>query len=39
MSYKGRKYTFRRFLWDCFMLLITGGLWLIYIIIREVRGR
>lgn len=36
---KGRRYTFRRFLWDMFMCLITAGLWIIYIIIREVRGR
>jgi len=36
---KGRRYTFGRFLFDCLMLILTGGLWLIYIIIREVRGR
>lgn len=36
---KGRRYGFLHFLFDAFMVCITAGLWLIYIIIREVRGR
>jgi len=27
------------FLFDCFMVLITGGLWLIWIFVREMRKR
>lgn len=27
------------FLGDCFMVIITGGLWLIWIFIREMRNR
>lgn len=37
-------YTFRRrygvfhFLWDCFMTILTFGLWLIWIYVREHRN-
>lgn len=37
--YSHRPYRFRNFLWDCFMILITGGLWLIWIFVREMRKR
>jgi hypothetical protein len=33
-----RQYGFFHFLWDVFMVLITCGLWLIWIFIREMRG-
>lgn len=26
-----KKYRFRTFLWDCFMVCMTGGLWLIWV--------
>lgn len=39
MSNRGRRYGFWHFVFDAVMFCITGGLWLIYIIIREVRGR
>jgi hypothetical protein len=32
-----RKYGFGSFLFDIFMILITGGLWLIWIFVREMR--
>ena len=32
-----RKYGILNFLWDCFMIFITGGLWLIWIFVREMR--
>ena len=34
-----RKYGFWRFIWDCFLVLVTGGLWLIWIFVREMRSR
>lgn len=34
-----RKYGCGSFLFDLFMCLITGGLWLIYIFVREMRNR
>lgn len=34
-----RKYTFVSFLFDLFMIAITGGLWLIWIFVREMRNR
>jgi hypothetical protein len=34
-----RRYGPLRFLWDCFLVVITGGLWLIWIFVREMRGR
>jgi len=34
-----RRYGFFHFLWDCFMVLATCGLWLIWIFIREMRNR
>jgi hypothetical protein len=27
------------FLFDCFMTIFTGGLWLIWVFVREMRGR
>jgi hypothetical protein len=33
------KYGFFSFIWDCFMVLITCGLWLIWIFVREMRKR
>ena len=30
-------YGFWRFLLDCFLVLVTGGLWLIWIFVREMR--
>jgi hypothetical protein len=33
-----RKYNVFNFIFDCFMIVITGGFWLIWIVIREVRG-
>ena len=35
---KERRYGCLSFLGDCFMTLITGGLWLIYIYVREHRN-
>lgn len=32
-----RKYGFFHFLVDCTMVLITGGLWFIWIFVREMR--
>jgi hypothetical protein len=34
-----RKYGLFRFLFDLFMVGITGGLWLIWIFVREMRAR
>lgn len=34
-----RPYGFWKFIGDCFMTLITCGLWLIWIFVREMRGR
>ena len=34
-----RKYTLCSFLFDIFMCVITGGLWLIWIFVREMRNR
>ena len=35
---KQKSYGFFKFLGDCFMTLITYGLWLIWIFIREMRN-
>lgn len=32
-----RRYGLFKFLFDCFMIVITGGLWLIWIFVREMR--
>lgn len=32
-----RRYGFGNFLFDMFMIFLTGGLWLIWIFIREMR--
>ena len=34
-----RHYGFLHFLFDVFMTLITSGLWLIWIFVREMRNR
>lgn len=34
-----RRYGIGSFIFDVFMFFITGGLWLIWIFIREMRGR
>lgn len=34
-----RKYTFTNFLVDIVLCFLTGGLWLIWIFVREMRGR
>lgn len=33
-----RKYTFGSFIFDLLMVAITGGIWLIWIFVREMRG-
>ncbi len=35
----GRRYGLTSFLFDAFMTLITGGFWLIWIFVREMRGQ
>jgi len=37
MSNTKRKYTLFSFIFDCFMIVLTGGLWLIWIFVREMR--
>ena len=32
------RYTFGNFLLDSFLFIVTGGLWLIWIIVREIRN-
>ncbi len=39
MSNLGKRYGFFSFLFDVVMTLITSGLWLIWIFIREMRRR
>lgn len=34
-----RKYGFWKFMGDCFMTLLTQGLWLVWIFVREMRHR
>lgn len=34
-----RKYGFGHFLFDCALTVCSGGLWLIWIFCREIRGR
>jgi hypothetical protein len=34
-----RRYGFMNFLFDCIMLFVTCGLWLIWIFVREMRKR
>lgn len=36
---KRSKYGFWKFCGDCFMVFLTGGLWLIWIFVREMRRR
>lgn len=37
--YPRRRYTLFNFLFDILMLIITGGLWVIWIFVREMRNR
>lgn len=39
MSRNCRKYGLGNFILDVIMLFITGGLWLIWIFVREMRNR
>ena len=39
MSHCRRRYGVSNFLFDILMLFITGGLWLIWIFVREMRNR
>lgn len=34
-----KPYTFRTVIWDLFWLLVTGGLWAVWMILRELRLR
>lgn len=34
-----RRYGCMGFMFDCFMTVITGGFWLIWILVRELRNR
>lgn len=34
-----KRYTIGTFLWDFFMLCITGGLWFFYLLFRMMRTR
>ena len=38
MSRNNAKYGLGKFLLDVILTLITGGLWLIWIFVREIRG-
>jgi hypothetical protein len=38
MSRKPAKYGLGKFLFDVILTLVTGGLWLIWIFVREIRG-
>jgi len=38
MARNARKYGLGKFLLDVILVLITGGLWLIWIFVRELRG-
>lgn len=33
----GRRYGLSGFLFDCFMVVVTAGFWLIWIFVREMR--
>jgi len=35
---KKRKYTLLRFIWDLLLVVLTGGAWLIWIFVREMRN-
>lgn len=39
MSRNRRRYGIFAFLFDIILILLTGGLWLIWIFVREMRGR
>lgn len=39
MSNRQKKYTIFSFLFDIIMVILTGGLWLIWIYVRENRNR
>jgi hypothetical protein len=37
MSYRNNRYGCMNFMLDAFLTVITGGLWIIWIIVREAR--
>lgn len=39
MARKRRNYGCLAFFFDCVLTLVTGGLWLIWIFVREMRNR
>lgn len=36
---KRKKYGLLNFLLDCVLIILTGGLWLIWVFVREMRNR
>lgn len=38
-NYGPRRYRLRNFIFDLLMIMITGGLWFIWIFVREMRNR
>jgi hypothetical protein len=38
MMSRRKKYTLLSFLFDLLLVFVTGGLWLIWIFVREIRG-
>lgn len=36
---KRKQYTAKNFLFDILMIIVTGGLWIIWIFVREMRMR
>jgi hypothetical protein len=39
MSYGRPRYSFLSFIGDLIMIALTGGLWLVWIFVREMRNR
>jgi hypothetical protein len=39
MMQERRRYGFWKFIGDCIMTVLTGGLWLIWVFVREMRRR
>lgn len=35
---RNKKYRFRSFLFDAFMVVVTSGFWIIWIFVREMRN-
>jgi hypothetical protein len=36
---RNKSYGFLNFVWDSFLTIVTGGLWLIWVFVREMRNR